>query len=39
MDISFVVLGAAIALYGLGSLMDHNARKIARQRRRPRTPR
>jgi hypothetical protein len=39
MDISFLVLGAALAIYGLGSLMDRNARKVARQRRRLRIPR
>ncbi|SEK02380.1 hypothetical protein SAMN05192539_103159 [Paraburkholderia diazotrophica] len=39
MDISFLVLGAALVLCGLGSLMEHNARKVARQRRRPRIPR
>jgi hypothetical protein len=34
MDISFVILGAAVAMCGLGALMEHNARKAKRQRRR-----
>jgi hypothetical protein len=35
MDVSILVLGAALVMCGLGSLMEHNARKIARQRRGP----
>jgi len=36
---SFLVVGVAVALFGLGALMDHNARKMARERRHPRVPR
>ena len=39
MDISFLVLGVALAMCGLGSLMDRNARKAKRERRLPRLPR
>lgn len=39
MDISFLVLGVAVAMFGLGTLMDHNARKMNRERRHPRLPR
>lgn len=35
MDISFLILGAAVAMCGLSSLMERNARKVKRQRRRP----
>jgi hypothetical protein len=38
MDISFLVLGVAVAMCGLGSLMEHNARK-AKRARFPRIPR
>lgn len=33
MDISFLIVGAALALYGLGALMDRNAAKAHRERR------
>lgn len=39
MDISFLVLGTALALCGLGALMDRNAAKAQRGRRYPRIPR
>lgn len=39
MDISFLVIGAALALCGLGALMDRNAAKAPRERRYPRIPR
>ncbi len=39
MDVSFLIVGAALALYGLGALMDRNAEKALRQRRYPRIPR
>lgn len=39
MDISFLVLGVAVAMFGLGTFMDRNARKMHRERRHPRIPR
>jgi len=39
MDISFLVLGVAVAMCGIGSLMEHNARKVKRDRRFPRVSR
>jgi len=39
MDVSFLIVGAALALYGLGALMDRNAGKALRERRYPRIPR
>lgn len=32
MDISFLVIGVAVAMCGLSSLMEHNARKAKRER-------
>jgi hypothetical protein len=39
MDISFRVLGFAVVMCGLGSLMECNARKAKRERRLTRIPR
>ncbi|MBB5428763.1 hypothetical protein OKW50_007729 [Paraburkholderia youngii] len=39
MDISYLIVGAALALYGLGALMDRNAHRAQRERRYPRIPR
>lgn len=36
MDISFLIIGVAVAMCGIGSLMEHNARKVKRERRSPR---
>ncbi|CAD6556552.1 hypothetical protein LMG28727_06136 [Paraburkholderia kirstenboschensis] len=33
MDISFLVIGFAVAMCGIGSLMEHKARKAKRERR------
>ncbi len=33
MDISILVVGAAVVLCGLGALMEHNANNVKRQRR------
>ncbi|MDR6383841.1 hypothetical protein J2802_004269 [Paraburkholderia caribensis] len=39
MDISILVFGAAVVMCGLGALMEHNANRVKRQRRLPRSSR
>jgi hypothetical protein len=39
MDVSFLIVGAALALYGLGALMDRNVGKAQREQRYHRIPR
>jgi hypothetical protein len=39
MDISFLIIGASLALWGLGALMDRNAVKTHRERRHARPSR